>query len=203
VKPWGTGHAVLAARPAVRGNFAAINADDYYGPSGFAALADQWRQPASGTIPEYALVGYRLAETLSEHGGVSRGICTTNSAGQLQGITELTKIERTVTGIHAGDRPLTGDERVSMNFWGFTNELFPQLERQFAEFVRARGTDPKSEFYLPTVVDELNRQGEATVALLRSSDRWFGLTYREDLPAAQAAIAAQVAAGKYPSPLWG
>ncbi|HVU17769.1 MAG TPA: NTP transferase domain-containing protein [Candidatus Didemnitutus sp.] len=202
-KPWGTGHAVLAAESAVRGNFAAINADDYYGPSGFAALADQWRQSAGARKPEYALVGYRLAETLSEHGSVSRGVCATDAAGRLQGITEMTRIERTADGIRAGEQSLTGDERVSMNFWGFTREVFPQLARQFAEFVRTRGSDPKSEFYLPTAIDELNRTREADVVLLKSSDRWFGLTYREDLAAAKSEMAGLIAAGVYPAPLWG
>jgi NDP-sugar pyrophosphorylase family protein len=202
-KPWGTGHAVLAARPAVRGNFAAINADDYYGASGFAALASLWGAAAADPVPEYALVGYRLAETLSEHGAVSRGVCATDAAGRLRSITEMTRIEQGAEGIRAGETALTGDETVSMNFWGFTSAVFPQLERMFAEFVRERGADPKAEFYLPTAIDVLNTSGQARVALLHSVDRWFGLTYREDLAAAQREIAQRIAAGIYTAPLWG
>ncbi|HEY4300528.1 MAG TPA: NTP transferase domain-containing protein [Candidatus Didemnitutus sp.] len=202
-KPWGTGHAVLTAQPSVRGNFAAINADDYYGPSAFATLASWWGRGSPGGIPEYALVGYRLAETLSEHGAVSRGVCATDAAGRLHSITEMTRIEHGAGGIRAGDQPLTGDEIVSMNFWGFTAEIFPQLDRLFSAFVRERGADPKSEFYLPTAVDLLNADGSARVTLLRSSDRWFGVTYRDDLASAQREMAQRIAAGVYPAALWG
>jgi NDP-sugar pyrophosphorylase family protein len=202
-KPWGTAHAALVAQPAVRGPFAVINADDFYGASAYRTLAAHF---AAST--DYAMVGYPLSQTLSEHGTVSRGLCATDAAGRLTGITEITKIEKVAGGARYTDaqaqvRQLTGAEMVSMNFWGFTPAVFPQLEAKFRAFLAARGHDPKAEIYLPTCISELNTSGEARVALHRSEDEWFGLTYKEDLAAAQAAIKALIAAGKYPAPLWG
>jgi len=144
---------------------------------------------------------------LSEHGSVSRGLCATDEAGRLKGITEITKIEKTATGAcyldAAGQaRQLDGSEIVSMNFWGFTPAVFPQLEAKFAAFLETRGNDPKAEIYLPTTLSELNASGQARIALHRSEDAWFGLTYKEDLASAQAAIKGLVAQGKYPAPLW-
>ena len=206
-KPWGTGHAVLVAREAVRGAFAVINADDFYGASGYSELAGHFARTAPGEAG-YAMVGYPLSQTLSEFGTVSRGLCATDAGGRLRKITEVTKIERTPAGAQYADaagqpRPLTGGEIVSMNFWGFTPAVFPQLEKLFGDFLQRSGSDPKAEFYLPTAISTLNERHEAGVALLQSRDSWFGLTYREDLAAAQAAIRALVAAGKYPAPLWG
>ncbi len=201
-KPWGTAHATLCAWPAVRGPFAVINADDFYGASAYRTLAGHFRESS-----DYAMVGYPLSQTLSEHGTVSRGLCVTDPAGRLQSITEITKIEKTATGARYTDaagraHQLTGNEIVSMNFWGFTPALFPQLEAQFRAFLEKHAADPKAEIYLPTCLSELNERGEAKIALHRSTDAWFGLTYREDLAAAQAAIKSLVAAGRYPSPLW-
>lgn len=201
-KPWGTAHATLVAREAVRGPFMVINADDFYGASAYRTLAQHFASSS-----DYALVGYPLSQTLSEHGSVSRGLCATNAAGQLKSITEITKIEQTPGGARFTDAAgrlqfLTGQEIVSMNCWGFTPAIFDQLDTEFRAFLQQRGTDPKAEMYLPTVVSDLNQRGQAKIALHRSSDAWFGLTYREDLPAAQAAIKALVAAGRYPAPLW-
>jgi len=202
-KPWGTGHAVLAARDVVRRPFAVINADDFYGASGYRALAAHF-----AASKDYALVGYPLRQTLSEHGSVSRGVCAVDAVGRLKNITELTKIEQTATGVRYLDgagaaRPLTGDETVSVNFWGFTPAVLPQLEALFADFLAARSGDPKAEFYLPTAISDLNERGAANVALLRSESAWFGITYREDLPSAMSAVRELVAAGRYPAPLWG
>ncbi len=202
-KPWGTGHAVLAARGAVKRPFAVINADDFYGASGYQTLAAHF-----AATPDYAMVGYPLRQTLSEHGTVSRGLCATDAAGRLTGITEITRIEKTAAGARYTDaagqaHTLTGGEIVSMNFWGFTPVVFPQLEALFREFLSQNASDPKAEFYLPTALSALNEQGAAKISLLQSADEWFGLTYREDLPAAQAAVRALIAAGRYPSPLWG
>jgi hypothetical protein len=201
-KPWGTGHAVWAARTAVQRPFAVINADDFYGAAGYRVLAAHFARS-----PDYAMVGYPLRQTLSEHGLVSRGICSVAPDGRLRGIEEVTKIEKTATGARYADeagrvREMTGDEIVSMNFWGFTPAVFAQLEELFAAFLASRGADPKSEFYLPTALSELNQSGAARVDLLRSEDAWFGLTYRDDLPAAQAAIRELIKAGRYPAPLW-
>lgn len=207
-KPWGTGHAVLAARPAVRGPFAVINADDFYGAAGYAALARHFAAAPQAARPACALVGYPLRQTLSEHGTVSRGLCSTDAAGRLQRITEITKIEKTARGARYADghgvaHDLTGGEMVSMNFWGFTPAVLPQLEELFVDFLQRSGADPKAEFYLPTALSTLNERGLAEIALLRSEDAWFGITYREDLPSAQAAVRTLVAAGRYPAPLWG
>jgi UTP-glucose-1-phosphate uridylyltransferase len=207
-KPWGTGHAVLAARAAVKNPFAVINADDFYGASGYAALAAHFAGPPAGAKPRYAMVGYPLRQTLSEFGTVSRGLCATDDGGRLQFITEITRIEKAAAGAKYTDATgetglLSGAEIVSMNFWGFTPAVFPQLERLFADFLSKNGSDPKAEFYLPTAISTLNERHEAEVALLRSDDAWFGITYREDLAASQAAVKSLVAAGKYPAPLWG
>jgi UTP-glucose-1-phosphate uridylyltransferase len=207
-KPWGTGHAVLVAREAVRSPFAVINADDFYGASGYAELAEHFKRTAGSIKPEYAMVGYPLRQTLSEFGTVSRGLCSTDAAGRLQRITEITKIEKTEGGATYGDpagvaQQLTGAEIVSMNFWGFTPAVFPQLERLFSDFLERKGADPKAEFYLPTSISSLNESCLAEVALLKSTDAWFGITYREDLASSQAAIRALIAVGKYPAPLWG
>lgn len=179
-KPWGTGHAVLAAASVVRGPFAVINADDYYGPSGFADLAGFLSAAEQGA---YAMVGYRLDRTLSENGTVSRGICRADADGFLIDITERTAILRTGEVIVAqGDPPvpLTGEEPTSMNFWGFTPGLFGNLGRLFEEFLEEHVEDPKAEFYLPAAVSALIASGEVTVKLLRSEDPWYGLTYPED-----------------------
>jgi UTP-glucose-1-phosphate uridylyltransferase len=181
-KPWGTGHAVLAAAPLVKESFAVINADDYYGPLGFEKLASFLRQAKPG---EFAMVGYRLENTLSEYGTVSRGICTADEQGFLREIIERPAIARTGEGIVAeASSPvkLTGAEPTSMNFWGFTPDLFANLEFHFAEFLEERGDDLKAEFYLPAAISSMIASGEATVRLLHSQDPWFGLTYPEDRP---------------------
>ena len=202
-KPWGTGHAVLVARDAVKRPFAAINADDFYGAGGYRALAAHFARS-----DHYAMVGYPLRQTLSEHGSVSRGLCATDTAGRLQRITEITKIEKAASGArytdaHGASCALTGNEIVSMNFWGLTPAVFPQLERRFVDFLQHNGSDPKAEFYLPTTLSALNERNEALIDLLQSEDAWFGITYREDLPTAQSAIQGLIAAGRYPAPLWG
>ncbi|WP_438483082.1 nucleotidyltransferase family protein [Oleiharenicola lentus] len=208
-KPWGTGHAVLVAQQAVRGPFAVINADDFYGASGYAELARHFDRTGATVKPSYAMVGYPLKQTLSEFGTVSRGLCATDAQERLKNITEITKIEKLAAGgaqytdASGVMKQLTGEEIVSMNFWGFTPAVFPQLEKLFADFFAKNGNEPKAEFYLPTSISTLNERGEAEVALLKSNDAWFGITYREDLAASQSAVQALVAAKQYPSPLWG
>jgi hypothetical protein len=153
------------------------------------------------------MVGYPLKQTLSEFGTVSRGLCATDGAGRLQRITEITKIQKTPAGAEYQDadgtrKVLLGDEIVSMNFWGFTPAVFPQLEKLFADFLGRHAGDPKAEFYLPTAISWLNERHEARVALLKSSDAWFGLTYREDLVETRRALKGLTMEEKYPSPLW-
>ncbi len=194
-KPWGTGHAVWCARGAVAGPFAVINADDFYGAAAFARLS-AFLEGASGG--RFAIVGFRLGNTLSENGAVSRGVCRVEG-GRLASIVEETGITRSDAG---PGRRFTGEEIVSMNFWGFTPELFGGLEEGLASFLSARGADPKAEFYLPSAVSDLIRRGSATVQVLSSDDTWFGVTYREDRPQVAAAIASLVGSGAYPARLF-
>jgi choline kinase len=210
-KPWGTGHAVWCARAALGGNFAVINADDFYGADSFAQLGGflsapsatgydpmSGHRPPKVTLAEFAMVGFRLDRTLSEHGAVSRGVCTVNY-GQLHGIVEQTGILPTEVG--AG-RKFSGEETVSMNCWGFTPAVLAGLDAQFREFLAARGQEPKAEFYLPAAVAGMVGRAEATVRVLPTASTWFGVTYREDKPRVQAAIAELVASGAYPARLF-
>ena len=195
-KPWGTGHAVWCAREAIRENFAVINADDFYGADSFAQLAEFLRG-ARGS--EFAMVGFRLANTLSEHGSVARGVTTSGANGALVSIVEQTGIAGTDVG--AGKK-YSGQEIVSMNCWGFTPALFAGLDEQFREFLAARGGEPKAEFYLPAAVSEMIARGQARVRVLQTESSWFGVTYREDKPRVEAAIRELVGAGRYPGKLW-
>lgn len=199
-KPWGTGHAVWCAREMVRENFAVINADDFYGADSFAQLA-RFLGAARGA--QFAMVGFRLANTLSEHGTVSRGVCATDAGGALKSIVEQTSIAPADIG--AGKK-FSGEEVVSMNCWGFTPSLFPGLDTQFREFLARVGSasvDPvKAEFYLPASVSTMVARGEATVRVLPTESAWFGVTYREDKPRVSAAVAELVRTGKYPAKLF-
>lgn len=202
-KPWGTAHAILMAADAVREPFAAINADDFYGADSFRALAGHL---SSGT-PDYAMVGFVLRNTLSDFGSVARGVCATSPEGWLTGVVERTKIERSGAGATAAGEDgavlrFTGDELVSMNMWGFTPALFAQLKIAFAEFLRARGREEKSECYIPSVVNDLIRTGAARARVLRTNAPWFGVTYREDRPFVVAGIRELIARGEYPEQLW-
>ena len=195
-KPWGTGHAVWCARGSIDGPFAVINADDFYGAAAYARLS-AFLGGASGG--RFALVGFRLGKTLSENGAVSRGICR-ESEGRLVSIVEEREIVRASVG--AGCR-FSGDELVSMNFWGFTPSLFAGLEACLETFLNQRAGEAGSEFYLPTAVSDLVSGGRATVDVLSSDDTWFGGTYREDKPHVASAIAALVGSGAYPVRLFG
>lgn len=202
VKPWGTGHAVWCARDALTGPFAVVNADDFYGAGSFAKLAEFLRAAESTqkSPPEFAMVGFRLANTLSEHGAVSRGVCSVGADGVLAGIQEHTGILASEVGTGAGCK-YDPETIVSMNCWGFTTDFLPRLDARWLAFLAAHGASEKTEFYLPFAVNELLAAGEAGVRVLPTDDSWFGVTYREDKPRVQAAIAALVANGVYPSPL--
>lgn len=197
-KPWGTGHAVWCAREAVRENFAVINADDFYGLDSFVRLAG-FLAAASG--PHFAMVGFKLANTLSEHGAVSRGVCAADHDGTLRVIVEQTGITRTEV---APGNKYSGEEIVSMNCWGFTPALFVALDAQLKEFLATAAIDPagKGEFYLPAAVSTMIARREATVRVLPTASSWFGVTYREDKPRVQAALAGLVQAGQYPGELF-
>ena len=204
-KPWGTAHAVRAARDVVKEPFAVINADDFYGRDAMAKLG-AYLASADPASLHFAMVGYRLDLTLSENGSVARGICDVASDGTLRGVTEMTKLVK--AGDAAENRedeanpvkvPL--DARVSMNGWGFTPRLFAELEDRFAKFLAARGTEMKSEWYIPFVVDELIREGKADCRVLPTDSSWFGVTYREDKPFVMGEIKKLVDAGEYPANL--
>ena len=205
VKPWGTGHAVACCRGTVDGPFAVINADDFYGAGAFRTIYDF----LAGEHPdsEQAMVGYRLRNTVTENGAVARGICTVRD-GLLADVTERTKIEKRGSAaayIEDGmEHPLTGDETVSMNFWGFSPKMLDELWTRFPAFLDERlGKDPLTcEYYLPSVANAVLQEGLGTVRVLDCGEVWHGVTYREDLDSVKAAIAALKEAGVYPEKLW-
>ena len=207
-KPWGTAHAILAARQAVRAPFLLINADDFYGAAAYAAAAGFLRAPGAAPPERWAMVGYHLANTLSTHGTVSRGVCTIGPGGLLRDIVERTALApcdggARETGADGSDRRYEGSTPVSMNFWAFTPAIFPHLTERFARFLDAEGQDLTSEFYIPALVKELMDEGLATVRVLDTPDPWFGLTYREDREAVAARLRGLVDRGDYPPRLWG
>jgi UTP-glucose-1-phosphate uridylyltransferase len=204
-KPWGTGHAILMAEAAVTAPFAMINADDFYGQEGFEIMARYLEHARDGAQADYSMVGYILEKTLSDNGTVSRGVCEMAPDGSLKAVVEQTKIEKLAQGAKdqlSGAR-FSGEEVVSMNFFGFTPSLFGHLRTQFEAFLRAQGQELKSEFYIPGVVDALIKSRAATVNVLRSRGQWFGVTYREDKPIVQAGIQRLIEAGAYPKQLRG
>ncbi|MGD0682116.1 MAG: sugar phosphate nucleotidyltransferase [Terracidiphilus sp.] len=202
-KPWGTTQAILLAAGAIDSPFAVINADDFYGAEGYRVLA----QHLQSGVEEYAMAGFVLSNTLSEFGTVARGVCRVSSDGYLESVVEMLKIER--DGAHAinteengATTRLEGNEAVSMNMWGFTPRIFPQLEEHFKKFLEAHGTEEKSECYIPRVVNDLVTGGQARVKVLRTRDSWFGVTYREDRPFVVENINRLIRGGAYPERLW-
>jgi NDP-sugar pyrophosphorylase family protein len=206
VKPWGTAHAVACCRGVVEGPFAVINADDFYGQSAFATIYDflSRNQDDSG----YAMVGYQVRNTVTEHGSVSRGVCQIED-GFLTGVTERTKIIQkgsdaayTEDGEHFVDLP--GDTIVSMNFWGFTPQLIDQIWARFPAFLAENlpNNPLKCEYYLPSVVNAQLHEKSASVRVLPCAESWYGMTYREDLDAVRQAIANMKKQGRYPEQLW-
>lgn len=210
VKPWGTGHAVLCCKDIVDGPFAVINADDYYGKSAFVSIYDRLSRVSDGEKYQYAMAGYQLYNTLTENGHVARGVCSTDEAGKLVDIHERTRIEK------HGDRAefteddgvtwteLGEDTIVSMNMWGFTKSILNELDERFTAFLdRELPVNPvKCEYFLPFVVDELLKEGKAEVSVLKSVDRWYGVTYKEDKEMVVNAIRGLKEAGLYPETLW-
>lgn len=198
LKPWGTGHAVWCAREALRENFAVINADDFYGADSFLQLEKVLSDCAGRTPARFGMVGFRLANTLSEHGPVSRGICSVDG-GDLRSIVEKTGITSADVG---PGRAYSGTEIVSMNCWGFTPQVFSALDRQFDDFLAANGGRADAEFYLPSAVSAMIAREEAAVQVVPTSDSWFGITYRDDKPRVATAIAGLVRRGAYPPKLF-
>jgi len=205
-KPWGTMHAVLVAERNVREPFAVINADDFYGRQAFAAMA-HFLTGAKADAAVFALVGYKLGSTLSEHGSVVRGVCDVDDRGQLKAVFERTNVEKTDGGIAFKDEAgrsvvCSGNETASMNFWGFTPAFFSFAKREFELFLKENSRNPKSELYIPLVINILVNRGEAEVRVLDGGEKWFGVTYLEDKPRVVAEIDKLVQAGLYPRKLW-
>jgi hypothetical protein len=201
-RPWGTGHAVLAARDCVDGPFAVCNADDYYGASAFSALADFFRNATSSGDPSFAMVGFTLRNTLSTAGGVSRGICRCDNDSYLERIVEVRDIHENsgLAGVSLSGKPyvLTGEELTSMNLWGFRRRLFAKLERQFELFLGLYETDPDAEFLLSDAIGEQVAAGESRVRVLPRRDPWIGMTFAEDKEEVTRRIRLLVAEGRYP-----
>ena len=205
VKPWGTNHAVMMAADAVHEPFAVINADDFYGRDGFRVLG-QWLSKADGEN-RYCMVGYRVGNTLSESGTVARGICRTDANNYLTGVVERTDIARVdgrITFTGDDGQPTTTDDNtpVSMNMWGFTPDYFRYSEEYFKEFLRANIDNPKAEYYIPLMVNKLITEGTATVEVLDTTAKWFGVTYAADRQGVVDKIRALVDAGEYPAKLF-
>lgn len=211
-KPWGTTHAVLAARDLIRGPFAVINSDDYYGPEAFRLIYDFLSTQDEAAVPQrYAMVSYLLGNTVTDNGSVARGVCRVGEDGLLREVVEHTRIEKdgsdACSTLDGGETwvPLPGSTPVSMNFWGFQRSFVDEGEARFPEFLdRILAENPeKGEFYLPLLVSRLIGEGKAQVRVLPSEDKWYGVTYREDKPGVVAALADMTARGLYPENLWG
>jgi len=203
-KPWGTAHAVLCAKDAIKEPFAVINADDYYGRDAFEkayAFLTKDVNPSTQSI-----IGYELAKTLSDNGTVSRGVCQVDASGNLVSIAERTKIYQDGDKItyEENDKKfeVPYDSKVSMNFWGFDPSIFPYIQKLFGEFLKEQGSNPKAEFFIPIIGDKYIQEKKGNIKVIPTSAKWFGVTYKEDAPGVQESLNALIAKGEYPSNLW-
>ena len=208
VKPWGTAHAVLMAADAVNEPFAVINGDDFYGRESFGILAD-WLSKREGSEGEYCIVGFKLENTLSESGGVSRGICSYDSENNLLDVVEYHNIAKGEDGLVRGDNSVTGQNEVlqadnlcSMNMWGFTPDYFQKSADLFKVFLENYSQELKKEYYIPFAVDSIIKSGQGKCTVLSTASRWFGVTFKEDRPGVVAKFEQLVKDGIYPSPLY-
>ena len=202
-KPWGTAHAVLAARNQINEPFCVINADDFYGYEAFEKMAEFLTTEVRDDF--YSLMGYQIDRTLSDYGSVSRGVCKVED-GKMVEVNERTEVYFKDSDVFykdaSGEHQLPNDTRVSMNFWGFTPAVFKQSEEMFKKFVDANESNPKAEFFIPLVADELIKTGVAEFKVIPTGNKWFGVTYKEDKSIVQASISELVSNGTYPTNLW-
>ena len=206
-KPWGTAHAVWSARNAIAEPFGVVNADDFYGADSYRLLAECLHKEAASERAALCMVAFRLRNTLSEHGTVSRGICAVRDDGLLSEVVERTKVEKNGSNalfLDADGRkyPISGDALASMNMWGFPPTILADIEREFEAFLRQQGNEPSAEFFMPTVVDSLIQRGRCQTRVLCSEADWFGMTYKEDRSAVETGIRRLIDAGVYPERLW-
>jgi NDP-sugar pyrophosphorylase family protein len=204
-KPWGTSHAVLVAANKIKEPFGVINADDFYGAESFRILHDFLVNDEDPNC--FCIVGYKLNNTLSDHGHVNRGVCSVGKEGLLQSIVETVQIEKKPDGASAPDHDgkilkFTGEEIVSMNLWGFKQSCFSFLDEAFRNFINDSGMDLKSELYIPTALDRFVRSGQITIKILMTNERWFGVTYREDKPFVVESLKKMIRKGIYPARIY-
>ena len=192
-KPFGTGHAILCCKDSVKEPFAIINADDYYGSNAFFEMAEHLKNAKNG---EFAMTAYELSNTLSPNGTVSRGVCSVEN-GYLTDVTEVTKINSDMTCVIDGkDVTLDAKTPVSMNLWGLTPDVFEQIEKDYQTFLKEADLS-KDEFFIPTIINDMAKSGKATIKVYTNKDKWYGITYREDLPELKEAIGGYINAGLY------
>lgn len=206
-KPWGTGHAIWVCRDAVKEPFAVINADDFYGREAFQELATFLTDSPSTTPNDYAMCGYHIGNTLSEHGGVARGVCNINAEGFLNTVEEQFNIQKDDKGNIVSERGeetvvLDPDTIVSMNMWAFNPSLFDIIETHFRAYLESDINNPKSELYIPFIVDGMIKEGKGRVKVLKSPAQWFGVTYIEDKPLVMQKLKELTDSGEYPESLW-
>lgn len=203
-KPWGTGHAVLCAKDVIQEPFAVINADDYYGPDAFVKAAAFLNKDCNEK--NYAIIGYQLENTLSDHGSVSRGVCQVDENNNLVSIKERTKIYKEAGKVvyedETGKHTVPADSSVSMNFWCFHPSLFAVTEKLFLDFVQQNQSNLKAEFFIPIMAEDFIKNQDGHISVLPTSSQWFGVTYKEDAPVVKASVEALVADGVYPPSLW-
>ncbi|MCW3467485.1 sugar phosphate nucleotidyltransferase [Chitinophaga nivalis] len=204
-KPWGTAHAILCAKNAIKEPFAVINADDFYGTDSFVKMAGFLNNDCKPDV--YSVVGYELGKTISEHGSVSRGVCAVDAQQNLTAINERTKVYQDNDQIvyeeaDGSKHPLSAETPVSMNFWGFHPSVFDLSQELFNEFLEKNLSNPKAEFFIPIIADQFISRGVGKVKVLPTSAKWFGVTYKEDAPGVQASLSALVDKGEYPDNLW-
>ena len=210
VKPWGTAHAILCAAGEIDSPFAVINADDYYGRSAFEKIYQYLTTHEDDEKYRYTMVGYRLKNTVTDNGYVSRGVCALNEKNELVSVTERTRIEKRGSGVAYSEdggsswTEIAGNTLVSMNMWGFTESILEEIRSGFPAFLKnGLAENPmKCEYFLPSVVSDLLSAGKASVAVLESEDKWYGITYKEDKPAVTAAVQKLKDSGRYPERLW-